>query len=191
MREETRRRKQKAENKQMSTEFTRLQLKQVLDSPMVAENNPDKTPTVDKDGNYYVNHGVDYSAVPDKKIEAIDENKEDDDGDNKENEEEEEYEDDSDEDKPMEPSPEPVIELTEEELAILEEERKRKEAEEHERRTENEKKYRGVLQSKMVLESVELCKRTGERLCWVLFAPKPSYVLKKRSSGKRSSLKGK
>jgi len=89
MKAETRRRKQKAEReKQMSTEFTRLQLKQVLDSPMVIKDNTDKTPTIDNDGNYYVNHEVDYSAVPDKKIiESIDEDKEEDD--DKDNEEDE------------------------------------------------------------------------------------------------------
>merc|ERR1712154_253501 len=70
------------------------------------------------------------------------------------------------------PSPEPVIQLTAEELAVLEAERKKKEMVELAKRTENELKYRRVLQAKMVLESVELCKRTGERLCWVLFAPR-------------------
>ena len=191
MKLETRRRKEKAE-KQMSTEFTRLQLKQVIDSPMGREF--DRTPTMDKDGNYLYNHDIDYSAIPDKKIEMIAENKEkENDGDTQnenenENDDEDEYEDSSDEDKPKEPSPEPVIELTEEELAILEEERKKKEAEEYAKRTENEIKYRGVLQSKMVLESVELCKRTGESLNWILFVPKPSVML---SGGKRSSLKRK
>merc|ERR1712129_495344 len=91
---------------------------------------------------------------------------------NAEVEEEEEYEESSEDEKEREPSPEPVIELSAEELAVLEEERKKKEKEELAKRTENELKYRRVLQAKMVLESVELCKRTGERLCWVLFAPR-------------------
>ena len=81
----------------------------------------------------------------------------------------------SDEDEWKEASPEPVepvvIELTAEELAELEEERKRREREEMAKRTANEKEYRKVLHSKLVLESVELCKRTGEKLNWVLFTP--------------------
>jgi len=170
MQKETRQRIDKSLSKQTSTEFTRVQLKQVLDSPINAIDAA-KTPTMDADGNYLINHEVDYSAVPDakigdskdKKLNQVDENKED---------EDEEEEDESSEEEPREPSPEPVIELTEEEMQQIEEERKRKEEEELAKRKENELRYRSVLQSKLVLESVELCKRTSEKLCWVLFAPK-------------------
>merc|ERR1719203_2565627 len=93
------------------------------------------------------------------------------DGDDNDN-EEEEYDESSEDEKEKEPSPEPVIELTAEELAMLDEERKKKEKIELAKRAENELKYRRVLQAKMVLESIELCKRTGESLCWVVFAPR-------------------
>ena len=82
------------------------------------------------------------------------------------------FETSSDDDESKEPSPEPiVIELTAEELAALEAERVRREKEEAEKRAVNEVAYRKVLHSKLVMESVELCKRTGERLNWVLFTP--------------------
>ena len=54
MKAETRRRKQMAEQHQ-STEFTRLQLKQVLDSAIKKE--ALSTPTPDAEGNFYVSHG--------------------------------------------------------------------------------------------------------------------------------------
>ena len=90
------------------------------------------------------------------------------------------FETSSEDDESKEPFPEPVepvvIELTAEELAVLEAERVRREQEEMAKRTENEKEYRKVLHSKLVMESVELCKRTGEKLNWVLFTPNGLYI---------------
>eukprot|EP01084_Bolivina_argentea_P308622 533717_1 len=124
MRLATRKRKEKADKKQ-STIFTKVQLKQILQSPIKIDNS--KTPTIGPDGNYYVNHDIDYSVIPDtneKEFENDDinnenkENKEENKG-SEEEEEEEEYEysgDTSDDNKPREPSPEPIIELNEKEF---------------------------------------------------------------------------
>eukprot|EP01083_Nonionella_stella_P287635 979151_1 len=56
MRLATRKRKEKADKKQ-STIFTKVQLKQILQSPIKIDNS--KTPTIGPDGNYYVNHDID------------------------------------------------------------------------------------------------------------------------------------
>ena len=99
------------------------------------------------------------------------------------------FETSSDDDESKEPSPEPiVIELTAEELAALEAERVRREKEEAEKRAVNEVAYRKVLHSKLVMESVELCKRTGERLNWVLFTPNRSGTARKSKRERIQSL---
>eukprot|EP01084_Bolivina_argentea_P050093 92105_1 len=164
--EETKRLRQLAADRKQSNLYTRVELKQV-DSNTKPESV--KTPTLGLDGNYYFNHEVDYDAIQaqalaaqkerekksqeerDKMIQSVQQNDDD-----------STATDDDDEEEEREPSPEPVIELTEEELAQIEEQRKKKEAEELAKRTQNEMEYRRVLQSKMVLESVELVKRTGE-----------------------------
>jgi len=168
MQEETVKRKQKAERRQ-SAEFTKLNLKAVkINLGMPApDNHPASTPIMDHDGHYSMD--LRFSNVADQKMldAANDANDANEDetkhasGDDEEEEEEEE----------REPSPEPVIELSAEEIAVLDAERKRKEVIELAKRQENEMKYRDVLQSKLVLESVELVKRTSEKLCWILFAP--------------------
>ena len=83
------------------------------------------------------------------------------------------------------------VELSAEEVAALEAERVRRERELTATRTANELVYRGVLHSKLVMESVELCKRTGERLNWVLFTPNRSGTARKskRGGAKRASSK--
>jgi len=183
--------KERAERaKHQSTEFSKLQLKQLSarESAMKREANVLGTPTPDADGNFYVSHETETSPYDDiaietlpspspvnkrpkhdetvtpntEKLKAMSDAKTDDS-------EFESSEEEVDEDEEREPSPEVVIELSAEELAELEAERARREVEELAKRTENELMFRGVLESKMVLESVELCKRTAERLCWVLF----------------------
>jgi len=64
------------------------------------------------------------------------------------------------------------VKLSEEELAKIEAERKRQEEEEKKRQDRLRALEKEALMSKLIMETVELCKRVNEPLVWVLFVPR-------------------
>jgi len=78
------------------------------------------------------------------------------------------------------------IKLSEEELAKLEAERKQQEEEEKKRQERLQALEKEALMSKLIMETVELCKRLNEPLCWLLFGPRGLGKKKKKKRRKEN-----